>query len=124
MKLIGEIMTQLETPQALWAFVYKMAARGHFVFPIDAKNHKVLVIWDLDGYGEYEFDWCILWQSYGLYKRWRAAAETAAETAAAAVQPKTKSPEIFKFRGCNNNDTKLIAWTLWPMLCGLGNIRA
>ena len=40
-------------------FVYKMAARGHFVFPIDAKNHKVLVIWDLNGYGEYVFDWCI-----------------------------------------------------------------
>ena len=36
-----------------------MAAWGHFVFPIDAKNHKVLVIWDLNGYGEYEFDWCI-----------------------------------------------------------------
>ena len=37
-----------------------MASRGHFVFPIDAKNHKVLVIWDLNGYGEYEFDWCIV----------------------------------------------------------------
>ena len=36
-----------------------MAARGHFVFPIDAKNHRVLVIWDLNGYGEYEFDRCI-----------------------------------------------------------------
>ena len=36
-----------------------MAARGHFVFSIDAKNHKVLVIWDLNGYGEYEFDWGI-----------------------------------------------------------------
>ena len=37
-----------------------MAARGHFVFPIDvAKNYKVLVIWDLNGYGEYEFDLCI-----------------------------------------------------------------
>ena len=36
-----------------------MAASGHFVFPIDAKNHKVLVIWDLNGYGEYEFDLCI-----------------------------------------------------------------
>ena len=34
-------------------------SRGHFVFPIDAKNHRVLVIWDLNGYGEYEFDWCI-----------------------------------------------------------------
>ena len=36
-----------------------MAVRGHFVFPIDAKNHRVLAIWDLNGYGEYEFDWCI-----------------------------------------------------------------
>ena len=27
-----------------------MAARGHFVFPIDDKNHRVLVIWDLNGY--------------------------------------------------------------------------
>ena len=36
-----------------------MAARGHFVFPIDAKNYRVLVIWDLNGYGEYEFDWCM-----------------------------------------------------------------
>ena len=44
MKLIGEFMTQLETPQAFGAFLYKMAARGHFVFPIDAKNHRVLVI--------------------------------------------------------------------------------
>ena len=53
MKLIGEFMTELENPQAFWAFVYKMTARGHFVFPIDAKNHRVLVIWDLNGYGEY-----------------------------------------------------------------------
>ena len=54
MKLIGECMTKLES-----AFLYKMAARGHFVFPIDAKNHRVLAILDLNGYGEYEFDWCI-----------------------------------------------------------------
>ena len=59
MKLIGEFMTQLEMPQSFWAFWYKMAARGHFVFPIDAKNHRVLVIWDLNGYGEYKFDRCI-----------------------------------------------------------------
>ena len=59
MKLIGEFMTQLETPQAFWAFGYKMAARGHFVFPIDAKHHRVLVIRDLNGHGEYEFDRCI-----------------------------------------------------------------
>ena len=50
MKLIGEFMTQLETPQTFWAFLYKMAARGHFVFSIDAKNHGVLVISDLNGY--------------------------------------------------------------------------
>ena len=81
MKLIGEFMTELENPQAFWAFLYKMAARGHFVFPIDAKNHRILVIWDLNGYGKYKFEWCI---GGGLYKRWRAAA---AETAAA--QPKT-----------------------------------
>ena len=36
-----------------------MAARGHFVFQIDDKNHRVLVIWDLNGYGEYEFDRCM-----------------------------------------------------------------
>ena len=27
-----------------------MAASGHFVFPFDSKNHKVLAIWDLNGY--------------------------------------------------------------------------
>ena len=58
-KLIGEFVTQLEMPQTFWAFLYKMAARGHFVFPIDDKNHRVLVIWDLNGYGEYKFDRCI-----------------------------------------------------------------
>ena len=59
MKWIGEFMTQLEMPQAFGTFLYKMVIRGHFVFPIDAKNHRVLVIWDLNGYGEYEFDRCI-----------------------------------------------------------------
>ena len=52
-------MTKLEKPQAFWAFLYKMADRCHIVYPIDANNHRVLVIWDLNGYGEYEFDWCI-----------------------------------------------------------------
>ena len=33
------------------SILYKMAARGHFVSPIDAKNQKV--------HGEYEFDLCI-----------------------------------------------------------------
>ena len=36
-----------------------MATRGHFVFPIDAKNQRILVIWDLNGYGKCEFEWCI-----------------------------------------------------------------
>ena len=31
-----------------------------------AKNHSVLVIWDLNGYGEYEFDWCMLWPVQAL----------------------------------------------------------
>ena len=34
-KLIGEFMTQLETPPTFWAFLYKMAARGHFVFGLN-----------------------------------------------------------------------------------------
>ena len=39
---------------AFWTFWYKM------FFPIDAKNHRVLLVsWDLNGYGEYEFDRCI-----------------------------------------------------------------
>ena len=59
MKSISEFMTKLEMPQTFWAFLYKMAIRGHFVFPIDAKNYRVLEIWDLNGYGKYEFDWCI-----------------------------------------------------------------
>ena len=54
MKLIGEFVTK-----AFWEFLCKMATRGHFVFPIDDKNHRVLVIWDLNGYGEYEFNRCI-----------------------------------------------------------------
>ena len=78
----------------LFEFFFKMAAilevrfaRGHFVFPIDEKNHRILVICDLNGYGEYEFDRCIC-DSYGLYKLWRAVAETAEAETAAAAQPK------------------------------------
>ena len=88
MKLIGEFVTQLEMPQAFWSFLYKMAARGHFVFPIDDKNHRVLVIWDLNGYGEYEFDRCICDKVMACTSVGGAAAETAAETAETAAQPK------------------------------------
>ena len=59
-KLIGEFMTQFRDATSFLSIFYtKWATRGHFVFPIDAKNHRVLVIWDLKGYGEYEFDRCI-----------------------------------------------------------------
>ena len=94
MKLIGECMTKLETPQAFRAFLCKMAARGHFVLPIDAKNHRVLVIWDLNGYGEYEFDWCICDKvmactSGGVRRRRRRRNQ------------KHNITKIFKFRGYN-----------------------
>ena len=99
MKSIGEFMIQLEMPQAFWAFLYKMATRGHFVFPIDAKNHKVLVIWDLNGHGEYEFDWCICDKvmahtSVGVrrrQRRWRRRRRN----------QKHNTSEIWKFRGYN-----------------------
>ena len=98
MKLIGEFMTQLEMPQAFWAFLYKMAARGHFVFPIDAKNHRVLVIWDLNGYDEYEFDGCIYDKvmtctRVGVRRRRRRRRNQ-----------KHNITDIFKFRGYNYTD--------------------
>ena len=67
----------------------------NLVFSIDAKNHRALVIWDLNGYGEYEFNWCILWQSYGLYTRWRRRRRRRNQ--------KHNITEIFKFRGYNYN---------------------
>ena len=99
MKLIGECMTQLETPQAFWAFVYKMPTRGHFVFPIDAKNHRVLVIRDLNGYGEYEFDRCICDKvmactSVGVRRRRRRRRRW-------RRNQKHNITYIFKFRGYN-----------------------
>ena len=102
MKLIGEFVTQLEMPQALWAFLYKMAARGHFVFPIDDKNHRVLVIWDLNGYGEYEFNRCICDKvmastSIGVRRRrWRRRRRRRRRN------QKYNIIEIFKFRGYNS----------------------
>ena len=95
MKLIGEFVTQLEKLQAFWAFLSKMATRGHFVFPIDAKNHTVLVIWGLNGYGKCEFDWFICDKvmactSVGVRRRRRRRRNQ-----------KHNTPEIFKFRGYN-----------------------
>ena len=95
MKLIGEFMTQLEKPQAFWAFLY---SGGHFVFPIDAKNHKVLVIWDLNGYGEYEFDWRIcdkVMACTSVGVRWRRRRRWRRQN------QKHNTLEIFKFRGYN-----------------------
>ena len=60
-----------------------MAARGHFVFPIDAKDNRVLVIWDLNGYGEYEFDWCICDKVMA-----RTNTSVGVRAATAAAQPK------------------------------------
>ena len=73
--------------------LYKMAARGHFVFPIDDKNHRVLVIWDLNGYGEYEVNRCIFDKvmactSVGVRRRRRQRRNQ-----------KHNITEIFKFRG-------------------------
>ena len=107
MKLISEYMTELENPQAFWAFLYKMAARGHFVFPIDAKNHRVLVIWDLNGYGEYEFDWCIIGDkvmactSVGVRRRRRRRRRR---------NQKHNITEIFKFRGYNYYHLHICLW--------------
>ena len=85
-------------------FFFKIAAGGHFgspicaknnrALPIDAKNHKVLVIWDLNGYGGYEFDWCICDKvmactSVGVRRRRRRRNQ------------KHNTPEIFKFWGYN-----------------------
>ena len=108
MKLIGEFVTQLEMPQAFWFFLYKMAARGHFAFPIDDKNHRVLVIWDLNGYGEYEFNRCICDKvmactSVGVRRRrrrrrrWRRRRRR---------NQKHNITEIFKFRGYNYTWTR------------------
>ena len=95
MKLIGEFVTQLQMPQAFWAFLYKMAARGIFVFPINDKNHRVLVICDFNGYGEYAFDRCICDKvmactSIGVRRQRRRRRNQ-----------KHNITEIFKFRGYN-----------------------
>ena len=69
---------------------------------IQENNHKVLVIWDLNDYGEYEFDWCICDKIMGCTivgvnvrrrrRRWRRNQEH-------------NTPKIFKFRGYNyHND--------------------
>ena len=86
-------------PQAFWAFLYKMATRGHFVFLINDKNHRVLVIWDFNGYGEYEFDRCICDKvmactSIGV-RRWRRRRRR---------NQKHIITEIFKFRRYNYSE--------------------
>ena len=78
-----------------------MAARGHFVFPIDDKNHRVLVIWDLNGYGEYEFDRCICDKvmactSVGVRRRRRRRRRR---------NQNHNITGIFKFRGYNKKIT-------------------
>ena len=82
-----------------------MAARGHYVFPIDDKNHRVLVIWDLKGYGEYEFDRCICDKvmactSVGV-RRWRRKQQRRRRRRRRRRNQNHNITEIFKFRGYN-----------------------
>ena len=102
MKLISEFMTQLEAPQAFLASLYKMAARGHFIFLIDAKNHKGFVIWDLNGYGEYEFDWCIFDYVMGCTSVGVRRRQLRRRRRRRQRNQKHNTPEIIKFRGYNN----------------------
>ena len=86
-------------------------------FPIDAKNHGVLVIWDLNSYGEYEFDWCIgdkvmACASVGVRRRGRRRRRR---------NQKHNVTEIFKFRGYNDllvsdNPRNIITDTDIPMI--------
>ena len=46
MKLIGEFMTQLVRDATSFLRIFMQ----NFVFPIDVKNHRVLVIWDLNAW--------------------------------------------------------------------------
>ena len=94
--------TQLETPQALWAFLYKKNRFSEW-----CQNHRILVIWDLNGYGEYEFDWCI-WAkvmactSVGVRRRRRRRRRRRPRRRRQRRRRRNKklnTPEMFKFRG-------------------------
>ena len=84
-------------------FFFNLATSGHFGSPICAKNNRVLplcvlVIWDLNGYGEYEFDRCICDKvmactSVGVRRRRRRRQRN----------HKHNITEIFNFRVYNNN---------------------
>ena len=70
------LMTLLrDATSFLSIFIQNGHQRPFCFFPIDANNHRVLVIWNINGYGEYEFDWCICdkvmaFTSVGV-RRWR-----------------------------------------------------
>ena len=107
---------------SFWAFLCKMAARGHFVFPIDDKNHRVLVIWDLNGYGEYEFDRCICDKvmactSVGVRRRRQRSQRRRRRN------QKHNITEIFKFRGYNYlamDLEELCIQKQWPQIAPTG----
>ena len=68
-----------------------------FMQTIDAKTHRFLVIWDLNGHGEYEFDMYIcdkvmVCTSIGVRRRRRRRRNQ-----------EHNITEIFKFRGYNYN---------------------
>ena len=88
---------ELETPQAFEHFIQNGRQRP-FCFPIDAKYHRVIVSWDINGYDEYEFDWCICDKvmacaSVGV-RRWRRRRRR-------RRNQKHNTLDIFKFRGYN-----------------------
>ena len=68
--------------------------RSHFS-PFQINTHRILVIWDLNGNGEYEFEWCIddkvmACTSVGVRRRRRRRRNQ-----------KDNITEIFKFREYN-----------------------
>ena len=105
MKLIGEFMTPFNRDATSFLSIFIQNGRHRpFLFSDWCKNHRVLVIWDFNGYGEYEFYWCICDKvmacaSVGMRRRrrwrWRRRRRN----------QKHNITEIFKFRGYNYTST-------------------
>ena len=56
MKLIGAFFIKLWSAQAFSSYLYKMAAGGHFGFPIFSKIDRVLPLYIINGCVKYEFN--------------------------------------------------------------------
>ena len=60
MMLIGALDPKLQRAQAIRAFFYtKWPPEAILIFPIGTKSNRVLVLWEINAYVEYKFDWCI-----------------------------------------------------------------